>query len=59
MAELSIERAPIAHCGGNADVSSPAHDAVIPRPIVRHNVADLFFDEVTRDHVQVSSYFTS
>jgi hypothetical protein len=37
-------------------VSSPAHDdAVIPRPIVRHNVADLFFDEVTREHVQVSS----
>jgi hypothetical protein len=38
------------------NVSSPAHDAaVIPRPIVRHNVADLFVDEVTREHVQVSS----
>jgi hypothetical protein len=37
-----------------ANVSSPAHDdAVIP--IVRHNVADLFFDEVTREHAQVSS----
>ena len=28
------------------------------KPIVRHNVANVFFDEVTRDHVQVSSYFT-
>jgi hypothetical protein len=28
------------------------------RPIVRHNVANVFFDEVTRDHAQVSCYFT-
>jgi len=28
------------------------------KPIVRHNVANVSFDEVTRDHVQVSSYFT-
>ena len=28
------------------------------KPIVRHNVANVLFDEVTRDHVQVSSYFT-
>src|ERR1700729_4025667 len=27
-------------------------------PIVRHNVANVFFDEVTRDHAQVSCYFT-
>src|SRR5271168_5148351 len=30
----------------------------VVKPIVRHNVANVFFDEVTRDHVQVSSYFT-
>jgi SnoaL-like domain len=28
------------------------------KPIVRHNVANVFFDEVTRDHAQVSCYFT-
>jgi hypothetical protein len=28
------------------------------KPIVRHNVANLFFDEVTRDRAQVSCYFT-
>jgi SnoaL-like domain len=28
------------------------------KPIVRHNVANLRFDEVTPDHAQVSSYFT-
>jgi hypothetical protein len=28
------------------------------RPIVRHNVTNVLFDEVTRDHAQVSCYFT-
>jgi hypothetical protein len=28
------------------------------KPIVRHNVANVFFDEVTRDRAQVSCYFT-
>ena len=28
------------------------------KPIVRHNVASLLFNELTRDHAQVSSYFT-
>ncbi|MGA8330700.1 MAG: nuclear transport factor 2 family protein [Mycobacterium sp.] len=28
------------------------------KPLVRHNVANLLFDELTRDHAQVSSYFT-
>lgn len=28
------------------------------KPIVRHNVANLLFDKVTRDRAQVSSYFT-
>jgi hypothetical protein len=28
------------------------------KPIVRHNVANLLFNELTRDHAQVSSYFT-
>jgi SnoaL-like domain len=28
------------------------------KPIVRHNVANLLFDDVTRDHAQVSCYFT-
>ena len=28
------------------------------KPIVRHNVANVCFDEVTRDHAQVSCYFT-
>jgi hypothetical protein len=28
------------------------------KPLVRHNVANVFFDEVTRDHAQVSCYFT-
>ncbi len=28
------------------------------KPIVRHNVAGLLFNELTRDNAQVSSYFT-
>jgi hypothetical protein len=28
------------------------------KPIVRHNVANLLFNEVTRDHARVSCYFT-
>jgi hypothetical protein len=28
------------------------------KPIVRHNVANVFFDGVTRDHAQVSCYFS-
>jgi hypothetical protein len=28
------------------------------KPIVRHNVANLLFTELTQDHAQVSSYFT-
>jgi len=28
------------------------------KPIVRHNVANVLFNEVTRDHAQVSCYFT-
>ena len=28
------------------------------KPIVRHNVANVLFEEVTRDRAQVSSYFT-
>ena len=28
------------------------------KPIVRHNVASVLFNELTRDHAQVSSYFT-
>jgi hypothetical protein len=28
------------------------------KPIVRHNVANLLFNELTQDHAQVSSYFT-
>jgi hypothetical protein len=28
------------------------------KPIVRHNVANLLFNELTRDHAHVSSYFT-
>jgi SnoaL-like domain len=28
------------------------------KPIVRHNVANLLFNEVARDHAQVSCYFT-
>ncbi|MDT5309051.1 MAG: hypothetical protein QOE48_4747, partial [Mycobacterium sp.] len=28
------------------------------KSIVRHNVANVFFDGVTRDHAQVSCYFT-
>jgi len=28
------------------------------KPIVRHNVANLLFDELTEDHARVSSYFT-
>ena len=28
------------------------------KPIVRHNVASMLFNELTRDHAQVSSYFT-
>ena len=38
--------------------SSPSSATFLVTPIVRHNVANVFFDEVTRDHVQVSSYFT-
>ena len=37
---------------GNVAVSSDV------KPIVRHNVANLVFDELTRDRAQVSSYFT-
>ena len=28
------------------------------KPIVRHNVANVLFDEITRDEAQVSCYFT-
>jgi len=28
------------------------------KPIVRHNVANVLFNEVTRDHARVSCYFT-
>jgi hypothetical protein len=28
------------------------------KPIVRHNVANVLFSELTRDHAQVSCYFT-
>ena len=45
----------VAFLGG---VTRNVADTVDVKPIVRHNVANVFFDEVTRDHAQVSCYFT-
>ena len=45
----------VAFLGGVTGTSPSARGV---KPIVRHNVANVLFDEVTRDHAQVSCYFT-
>jgi hypothetical protein len=45
----------IAFLGGITESVAVSADV---KPLVRHNVANLLFDELTRDHAQVSSYFT-
>ena len=40
------------------DVTAKVAGSADVKPIVRHNVASLLFTELTRDHGQVSSYFT-
>jgi hypothetical protein len=39
-------------------ITGKVADRADVKPIVRHNVANLLFNEVSEDHAQVSSYFT-
>jgi hypothetical protein len=39
-------------------ITGKVADGADVKPIVRHNVANLLFNEVSEDHAQVSSYFT-
>jgi SnoaL-like domain len=41
-----------------AGITGKVADSADVKPIVRHNVANLVFNELTEDHAQVSSYFT-
>jgi hypothetical protein len=45
----------IAFLGGITESVAVSVDV---KPLVRHNVANLLFDELARDRAQVSSYFT-
>jgi SnoaL-like domain len=52
---LNGRSAIVAFLGG---ITEKVADSADVKPIVRHNVANLLFAEVTPDHAQVSSYFT-
>jgi len=52
---LNGRSAIVAFLGG---ITGKVADRADVKPIVRHNVANLVFNELTEDHAQVSSYFT-